>query len=208
MTFRSRRGFSLFGSATELDTFDLTHQEQSKKEAYIEQSGQTVIVYKPRFPWNKRFPLLNHHLGVRLCEVAVIWPEHCNTSPIPIWLCGSKNTSQSFHNHPDVWNDHFRKMFFSARLERSAWNHDNHFIYELNWIKWFCTGRTDCLSSWQHGCEWTLPLDSMELVWNGLEREDGQIFPNFTRSPSIVLCSTEKYFVVQSSTGVALCSTE
>ena len=60
----------------------------------------------------------------------------------------------------------------------------------------------------------------LERVWNGLERgleRDGQVFSKFTKSPT-ALCSTEKYFVVQSntfqyfavqrSTGAALCSTE
>ena len=35
-------------------------------------SGQIIIVHQPKFPWNRGFPLLNHHLGAQnSCEVAM-----------------------------------------------------------------------------------------------------------------------------------------
>ena len=49
-------------------------------------SGHIIICHQPRFPWNKRFPLLNRAqldpclwllpFGVRSWEVAIIWPGH------------------------------------------------------------------------------------------------------------------------------------
>ena len=38
------------------------------------QSGQIIIFHQPRFSWNKGIPLSQLHFGVRLCEVAIIWP--------------------------------------------------------------------------------------------------------------------------------------
>ena len=42
----------------------LNHEtSQSKNLEYNDSSGQIIIIHQPRFPWNKRFPLLTHHLG-------------------------------------------------------------------------------------------------------------------------------------------------
>ena len=55
---------------------------------------------------------------------------------------------------------------------------------------------------------WNWSGTGLERVWNGLERgleRDGQIFQNSRDHPGsyfVLLCSTESYFVVQSSTGV------
>ena len=39
-------------------------------------SGQIVIFHQPRFPWNrKNNSLTKPRFGVRLCGVAIIWPE-------------------------------------------------------------------------------------------------------------------------------------
>ena len=42
-------------------------------------SGQIMIFHQPRFPWNKGIPLTKPPFGVRSCEVAIIWPQHCKT---------------------------------------------------------------------------------------------------------------------------------
>ena len=38
-------------------------------------SGQLLIFHQPRFPWNKGNSLTKPQFGVRLCEVAMIWPD-------------------------------------------------------------------------------------------------------------------------------------
>ena len=43
--------------------------------SYINNSGQIIIIYQPRFPWNKGISLAKPPFGVRSCEVAIIWPE-------------------------------------------------------------------------------------------------------------------------------------
>ena len=47
-------------------------QQNGLEKEMVHWSGQIVI-----FPWNRRFPLLNQHFGVRSCEVAIIWPDWC-----------------------------------------------------------------------------------------------------------------------------------
>ena len=48
-------------------------------------SGQIIIFHQPEFPWNKGNSLAKPPLGVRSCEVAIIWPEHYKKtiSPTP-----------------------------------------------------------------------------------------------------------------------------
>ena len=57
--------------------FEAIRNNSGKKTRY--RAGQNTIfdIYftKPDIPEIRRLTLLNHHLGPRSCEVAIIWPE-------------------------------------------------------------------------------------------------------------------------------------
>ena len=52
----------------------------------IHQSGQIRIFHQPRFPWNKGISLTKPRFGVRLCEVAIIWPDQWILWVVSIYL--------------------------------------------------------------------------------------------------------------------------
>ena len=81
---------------------------------------------------------------------------------------------------------------FSARLERSAWNQDDHFIYDLN-----CAGCTDLFfflgnMAVNGHCPW-IPWNWSGTVWNEVWNGMAKFFPNSRDHPA-------SYFVVQSNT--------
>ena len=55
---------------------------------------QIIIFHQPRFPWNKGIPLPKPLLGVRSCEVAIIWPELWHDLYTSIWDSTFRNTSE------------------------------------------------------------------------------------------------------------------
>ena len=43
---------------------------------FADYSGQIIIFHQPRFAWKKGISLTKPPFGVRLCEVAIIWPNY------------------------------------------------------------------------------------------------------------------------------------
>ena len=61
------------------DVFGLENRQRlgiGKKNIFVDISGQIIIIFHPpRFPWDKGISLTEPPFGVRLCEVAIIWPD-------------------------------------------------------------------------------------------------------------------------------------
>ena len=73
-------------------------------------SGQIIIFHQPRFPWNKGFPLLNHHLGAQ-----VVWGRYNLTRPITWFSHGGKGGAQPFQSWSLSPNSMFCHKEVSAR---------------------------------------------------------------------------------------------
>ena len=104
--------------------------------------GQIIIFHQPRFPWNKRCPLLNHHLG----KIGRVRPLYNFTRTIPfkrgspqtkppgpkpaIYHYTLGSTDSSLTGKWTIWVDVFPNMgiFFSQlcdRLPECSWNEGN-----------------------------------------------------------------------------------
>ena len=46
------------------------------------ETGQMKKFHQPRFPWNKGISLPQLPIGVRSCEVAIIWPDETHETHI------------------------------------------------------------------------------------------------------------------------------